>query len=80
MSKKARSGVPSYSSKKVQDLILQEIRDIKGEIKEVRQLDIPNLKTELAVVKTQSSQAARVIAGIGGAIAVGTSAAIAFLR
>ena len=64
----------------IQQLILQEIQEVKAELKQVRQNDIPNLKVDMAVVKAESKQSARIISGIGGLIAVGTSIAVAFLK
>lgn len=71
----------------IQKLILAEIQDLKSEIKEVRQTDIPNLrtavgvfKTELATVKEKISTRSTIITTVGGLLAVATSMAVAYLR
>jgi len=68
----------------IQKLILSEIQELKSEIKEVRQTDIPNLrtavgvfKTELATVKEKISTKSMIITSVGGLIAVATSVAVA---
>lgn len=71
----------------IQKLILSEIQELKSEIKEVRQTDIPNLrtavgifKTELATVKDKVSTKSTIITAVGGLLAVATSMAVAYLR
>ena len=68
------------NGKKVQELILVKLENIESELKEVRQKDIPNLKIDMALVKEKSNTSAKIISGIGGILAVGTSMAIAWLR
>ena len=71
----------------IQKLILSEIQDLKSEIKEVRQTDIPNLrtavgvfKTELTTIKEKISTRSTIITTVGGLLAVATSMAVAYLR
>lgn len=71
----------------IQKLILNELQELKSEIKEVRQTDIPNLrtavgvfKTELATVKEKISTRSTIITTVGGLLAVATSMAVAYLR
>lgn len=71
----------------IQKLILSELQDLKSEIKEVRQTDIPNLrtavgvfKTEMATVKEKISTRSTIITTVGGLLAVATSMAVAYLR
>ena len=62
-------------------LILSEIQEVKRELKEVRQMDIPNMREEMAVVKERSNNTAKIIAGAGSLIAIVVSSAIAkFLK
>jgi len=63
----------------IQKLILAEIQEIKQDLKEVRQNDIPNINTKIAVVQTESKTAAKIITGIGGAITLAVSVAAAWL-
>lgn len=69
------------NSKKVQDLILDSIKDLKtsfGKLDEkldqVRSNDIPAIHTAMQVIKTQveerTGRKATIITGIGGIIAV----------
>lgn len=71
----------------IQKLILSEIKDLKSEIKEVRQTDIPNLRkavgvfeTEIASIKEKGSVKTTIITTVGGLLAVATSMAVAYLR
>lgn len=64
----------------IQQLILTKLNTIESELKEVRQTDIPNIKTDVAVIKTEASTAAKVIAAVGGIVAVVVSTAIAYLK
>lgn len=71
----------------IQKLILSEIQDLKSEIKEVRQSDIPGLhtivatlRTELDHVKEKTSTKSMIISAVGGLIAVGTSIAVAYFK
>ena len=71
----------------IQKLILSEIQDLKSEIREVRQTDIPNLrtavgvfKTEITTIKEKISTKTTIITTVGGLLAVATSMAVAYLR
>lgn len=71
----------------IQKLILSEIQDLKSEIREVRQTDIPALntavgvfKTELKTIKEKVSTKSMIITSVGGLLAVATSMAVAYLR
>lgn len=71
----------------IQKLILAEIQELKSEVKQVRQVDIPALntavgvfKTELKTIKEKVSTRSMVITGVGGLLAVATSMAVAYLR
>lgn len=68
-------------------LILSELQDLKSEIREVRQTDIPSLttavavfKTELNTIKEKVSTKSMVITAVGGLIAVATSVAVAYFK
>lgn len=71
----------------IQKLILSEIQEIKSDMKQVRQHDIPNihtivakLKAELDHVKEKTSTKSTVITAIGGLVAVATSIAISYFK
>lgn len=64
----------------INEILLRELQEIKADVKEVRQKDIPSLREEFAVIKEKTRNSAKIIAGVGGAIAVLTSAAIAWLK
>ena len=71
----------------VQKLLLQELQEIKIDIKEVRQHDIPGIRTQMASfqeqlsnVKEKTSSKSMIISGVGGLIAVATSLAIAMFK
>lgn len=71
----------------IQKLILSEIQEIKADMKEVRQTDIPNihtivatLKKEIDHVKEKASTKSTIITAVGGLIAVATSMAIAYFK
>lgn len=58
-------------------LLLEEIRQVKNEIKEVRQTDVPSLNTKIETfgeklkqVKEQQTWSTRIYTLVGGAIAV----------
>lgn len=67
------------TSKRLQELILSKLDSIEKEVKQVRTIDIPNLKTEVAVVKEKSTNTAKIITGVGGAITLAVSSAVAWL-
>lgn len=71
----------------IQKLILSEIQELKSEIRDVRQKDIPALntavqvfKTELKTIKEKVSNKSMIITGVGGLIAVATSVAVAYFK
>lgn len=71
----------------IQKMILSEIQDLKAEIKEVRQTDIPNLKTavslfknELATIKDKVSTKSTIITAVGGLLAVVISMTVAYFK
>ena len=71
-------------SNEFHELVLKDLAEMKADIKEVRQTDIPNLKTDLASFKattdksiedldTKTKWSTRVYTIIGGALAVLTA-------
>lgn len=66
-------------SKKEKDLIQLKLEEIHKDLKEVREKDIPALKIEVAVMKERSSSYAKIITGVGGAITLAVSTAVAWL-
>lgn len=52
----------------IQKLILKEITDLKAEIKEVRQTDIPGIQVKIAVVDTNAKAEARHTSKVYGMI------------
>jgi len=67
------------NNKKFEEILMAEIQEIKKDIKEVRQTDIPNLQISMAVEKVKNSNTAKIITGIGGAITLLVSVAAAYL-
>lgn len=61
-------------------LILEEMKGIRADIKEVRQTDIPMIKQEVAVIKSESKNTAKIITGVGSIVTLATSAAIAWFN
>jgi len=71
MAKKKKTAVYSVADK---------LDEIHQDIKQVREVDIPNLKIAVAVLKADTSMSTKIITGVGGLIAVGLSTAIAFFK
>lgn len=74
----------------IQKLLLSEFQEIKSEIKEIRQKDIPDLKVgfngfkeqtkvEIQALKEKHGFLMKLYAGIGGLIAIVTSVAMKML-
>lgn len=68
-------------------LILSEVQDLKSEVRDVRQKDIPGLhaiaatlKTEMAHVKEKASTRTTIITAVGGMITVATVVAVNWLH
>lgn len=66
--------------KKFEEILLSDLQEIKKDLKEVRQTDIPNLKVDMAVVKKEASATAKIITGVGGAITIAVTTLIAWLK
>ena len=66
--------------KKFEELLMATLQELKQDVKDIRQTDIPNIKTDIAVVKSESKTSARIISGVGGLIAIATSVAIAWFK
>lgn len=64
--------------KKERESILAKLDEMHKDLKEVREKDIPNLKIDMAVVKERSSHQAKIITGIGGAVTLAVSTAVAW--
>ena len=62
------------------DLLYDKLSELHQDVKEMREKDIPNIRTEIEVVKIKSGMQARIVSAIGGLIAVGVSTAIAVMR
>jgi len=65
--------------KKEKDLIQARLEEIHRDLKELREKDIPNLKIDMAVMKEKTSSTAKMIAGVGGALTLMVSTAVAWL-
>lgn len=68
------------NGRKVQEIILSKLDSIEEEIKQVRYNDIPNIKTDIAVVKVKSNNYAKIISSVIGAITLLVSTVIAWFR
>lgn len=64
----------------IEKLILKKLEAIEAEVKEVRQTDIPNLKVDMAVAKTEIGQTAKLITLVGGAVTLAVSTAVAYFK
>lgn len=51
-------------------LLLQELSEIKDDIKAIRVKDIPNIKVEMAILKREASLSSKLHALVGGLVAV----------
>lgn len=60
--------------------VADKLEEIHNDIKQVREVDIPNLKVDVAVVKANAGMQAKIITAIGGIVSVAVSTAIAFLK
>lgn len=60
-----------------EDLILQSFDRVEKKIDKLMEEIVPQLKTDMAVMKTKSSNTAAIITGIGGAITLAVSVAAA---
>jgi hypothetical protein len=65
--------------KKERDLILDRIEEMHKDLKDLREKDLPKLQIEMAVMKEKTSHHAKVITGIGGAITLAVSTAVAWI-
>lgn len=65
--------------KRERDLIQSKLEEMHKDLKEIREKDIPQLKIDMAVVKERSSHQAKIITGIGGAITLAVSTAVAWI-
>lgn len=68
-------------------LIYDDLQELRSEIKEVRQTDIPSLRTmsatlrtEINHVKEKASTRSMIVSGVGGLIAIATSVAVAYFK
>lgn len=65
--------------KKERDLILDRLEEMHKDLKDLREKDIPKLQVDIAVMKERTSHNAKVITGIGGAITLAVSTAVAWI-
>lgn len=63
----------------LQEIILSELKEVKADVKELREKDLPQLKVDIAIEKERSSKAAKIITIVGGGLAIATSTAVAWL-
>ena len=67
-------------STSISSIILKELRELQKDMKGVRQMDIPRLKTEIAVIKEKTGLQAKIITCAGAAITLAISTAIAWFK
>jgi hypothetical protein len=60
----------------VKELLLE----VRKDVKQVKEIDIPKLQSGFAVIKAETSTSAKIISAIGGIIAVCVSVAVAYLK
>ena len=65
--------------KKERDLILDRLEEMHKDLKDLREKDLPKLQVDIAVMKERTSHSAKVIAGIGGAVTLAVSTAVAWI-
>jgi hypothetical protein len=58
----------SNPNKALLEELLAEVREVKQEMKEVRQKDLPAMREEFAIIKERTSTTARIYSGLGVAI------------
>ena len=68
------------NNKRMQEMILEKLKVIESEVKDIRQQDIPKIKTNIAVIETNAKLSARVTAGIISMITLSLSTAIAWFK
>lgn len=62
---------------KVESIILDQLKDLASQVRELREKDLPKLATDMALVKDRASRSAQLIAGIGAGLSILISAAMA---
>ncbi len=58
----------------------QMVFEMHTDIKEIKEKLIPDLRIDMAVEKEKNSRSAKVIAGVGGILAIAVSTAVAWLK
>jgi hypothetical protein len=65
--------------KKEKDLILDRLEEMHKDLKDLREKDLPKLQIDIAVMKEKTGHQAKIITGIGGAITLAVSTAVAWM-
>ena len=60
--------------------LIQEFKELKIEVSEIRKNDIPSLRIEMAVLKKDVSFSSKLYASIGAALAIIISIAMRWIR
>ncbi len=68
------------SQKNFEKVLMTRLDSIEQKLDSIRTEAIPELRTKYAVLKESTSQTAKIITGVGGAITLAISAAIAWFK
>lgn len=60
--------------------ILERFDRLESKIDDLRTKELPNMKTEIAILKEKAQRTTKIIAGVGGLVTVAVSTAIAYFK
>lgn len=62
------------------DRVFERFDRLESKMDELRVVDLPNLKIEVALIKERTNRSARIITGVGGLVTLAVSSAIAYMK
>ncbi len=65
---------------KIEKLLIERFDRLETKVDSLRTIEIPNLKTEVALIKERTGRSAKITALVGGAVTLVVSTAIAYWK
>ncbi len=64
----------------LEKLLIERFDRLEDKVDSLRTKEIPNLRTEIALIKERTGRAAKITTIVGGAVTLAVSTAIAYFR
>ncbi len=73
-------GINVKNGEKLEKLLIERFDRLEEKVDSLRTIELPNLKTEIALIKERTGRTAKIVTLVGGAVTLVVSTAIAYFK